>query len=154
MELFGIILSIPAAFVASLVYCVAVAVSVVKFPRLASAMWGASFTVLLMVAAEFILVIVRGAIGTRELVGPSYYPLHVVGFFLGPPSLGNVMLLWRRAPPQGGWWTLVAAAVLACTALAFALVLLQYGVTEALYGIDGSGGPYSRHVTALPASGG
>jgi hypothetical protein len=34
-------------------------------------------------------------------------------------------------------------AGLACTLFAFSLVLLQYGVSEALYGIDGTQGPYS-----------
>ena len=35
-------------------------------------------------------------------------------------------------------------AITLCTVFAFILVLMQYGVTEALYGIDGNDGSYSE----------
>ena len=42
-------------------------------------------------------------------------------------------------------WYLAGAI---CTAFAFCLVLLQYGVSEAVYGIGGMNGPYVSGVTS------
>jgi hypothetical protein len=53
--------------------------------------------------------------------------------------LANVLLLGKPKPLLARWYV----AGLACTLFAFSLVLLQYGVSEALYGIDGTQGPYS-----------
>jgi cobalamin synthase len=57
-------------------------------------------------------------------------------FFLGTPALANLPLL-RTQPKK---WFIVLPF---CVAFAFVLMLLQYGVSERLYGINGDDGPYS-----------
>jgi hypothetical protein len=90
------------------------------------------------VCIELVLLITIGAVRSRGLLGPGFYVAHVIFFFLCPPALANVLVLRPKTGVVSQWW--VAGAL--CTVLAFCLVLLQYGVSEALYGIDGDNGPY------------
>jgi hypothetical protein len=139
MELFGIVLSVPAAFVASLVYCFLLANVVIRIEPLRRAMWGVSVFVLLAFALEVALLISVGAVRSRAIIGPTFYAAHVALFFLGTPALANLLVLWRPRGILRWYW-----AVPLCTLFAVGLVLLQYGVSEALYGIDGTEGPFSR----------
>ena len=138
MEVLGIALSVPVAFAACLVYCFLLARIVIHLDRLRRALWAASAFVLLAVAVEVALLATLGAVRSRAIIGPAFYVGHVALFFLGPPALGNLLVLW---PPRGmvRWYW----AVPLCTLLAFGLVLLQYGVSDALFGVDGMGGPFS-----------
>ncbi len=126
MELFGIVLSIPVAFVASMLYCLLLAKIVSKSAMLSRWLRMASYAVLGLFAVEILLLVTIAPVRARGLIGPGFYVAHLVFFFLCPPGLA------------------VAGAL--CTVLAFCLVLLQYGVSEALYGIDGDDGPYSSRV--------
>ena len=65
-------------------------------------------------------------------------------FLGGVPSLANLIVLGKK---EG--LTRWAYSVLPCTVLAFVLVLMQYEVSEALYGTDGEGGPYSSDVNVF-----
>lgn len=94
--------------------------------------------VLAMLMIEWSLLGVVGAVGSREIVGPLFYPLHLVVFFLSVPALANVLLLMR---PRRGFWRSLLVAI-ACAVFALPVVLTQVAVSEALYGVDGSGGPY------------
>ena len=132
MELFGIALSIPAAFVASLVYCYLLARIVVRLDFLRRAMWLASVVVLVAFALEVTLLVTLEAVRSPALMGPAFSVAHVAIFFLGMPALANLLV---RRQPKGivrWYWT-----VPACTVFALVLVLLQYGVSEALYGLTG-----------------
>jgi hypothetical protein len=72
--------------------------------------------------------------------------VHLAIFVLGTPSLANVIILRNsRATLRPWWW-----AVPVCTVFAVALILLQYGVSEALYGVDGTDGPFSNRQISLP----
>jgi hypothetical protein len=82
--------------------------------------------------------------GARELVGVVFYPLHLVLFFLGPPSLAILLVGIGRRSLVSRWF--VVAAV--CAVLALALVLMQYHVAESLYGVEGLGGPYSHSLAS------
>lgn len=139
MEVFGIILSIPVAFVASLVYCFLLTTVVVRVETLRRVMWLVSVGVLIAFGVEVVLLLVLGAVRARGLLGPSFYVGHVILFFLGTPALANVLILRTRPKRLARWYL----AVPLCTVFAFALVLLQYGVSEALYGIEGDDGPFS-----------
>ena len=75
---------------------------------------------------------------SRALVGPLFYPVHLVLFLLSVPALANLLILTRRSQESQLW---VETAIL-CTLLALPLVVTQYAVSEALYGVDGKGGPY------------
>jgi hypothetical protein len=57
-------------------------------------------------------------------------------FVLGTPALANVLVL---RPIACKWYV----AGLVCTIFAVFLVLLEYDVSEALYGINGTNGPFS-----------
>jgi hypothetical protein len=151
MELFGIVLSIPVAFVASMLYCLLVAKVVSKFELFGRYLRLASFGVLSLFAVEILLLVTLGAVRSRALLGPAFYIAHIVLFFLCTPALASVLVL-RRTPGVLRTWYI--AGVL-CTIFAFFLVLLQYGVSESLYGIDGENGPYSRvpHPCAFCAQG-
>jgi hypothetical protein len=139
VELFGIIFSIPVAFVVSMMYCAILAHMIRRFEGLRRWLHAASVVVLAGFLGEVVLLTTLGAVRSRGVIGPAFYVAHVVFFFLGTPALANVLLLRKGAPVIRRWYL---AGVL-CTAFAFCLVLLQYGVTEALYGIDGTDGPYS-----------
>jgi len=139
MEVFGIILSVPVAFVASLVYCFLLTRVVVGAETLRRVMWLVSVGVLIAFGVEVILLLGLGAVRARGLLGPGFYVGHVILFFLGTPALANVLILRKRPKRLVRWYF----AVPLCTVFAFILVLLQYGVSEALYGVDGDNGPFS-----------
>src|SRR5262249_3887117 len=104
--------------------------------RLISSVRAASIFVLALLIVEIILVASMGAVRARAIIGPSFYVIHLVLFFICTPALANVLVFRHRKS-----WYLVPVA---CTALAFFLVLFQYSVSESLYGIDGESGPYSN----------
>ena len=132
MELFGIVLSIPVAFVASLMYCFMLAAVDARYPTLSALLRRGAWIVLALFVAEVILLATMGAVGARAALGSGYYASHLVVFFLGTPALANVLMLGRGPHRKGRW----LAPVLLCTLFALVLVLLQYGVSEALFGID------------------
>jgi hypothetical protein len=138
MEVFGIILSVPAAFLASLVYCYLLAKIVIRLDMLRRAMWLVSVLVLIAFAIEVTLLVTFGAVRSRALIGPMFYVAHTALFFLGTPALANLLVLRQPRGILRWYW-----AVPVCTLFAFGLVLLQYGVSEALYGVDGTNGPFS-----------
>jgi hypothetical protein len=143
MELVGIALSVPVAFVASLIYSILIMTVVRRFDLLRRALWWGSGAVLGWLAVEVVLLTVIGAVRARTLLGPGFYALHLIIFFLGTPALANILLLRRR--PLSRWYWVVPI----CTLFAFVLVLLQIGVSEALYGIDGVDGPFSGVKRAI-----
>jgi hypothetical protein len=79
----------------------------------------------------------------RATIGPAFFPIHSVLFFLAVPALANLLMI-KKAGTILGSWPIVA---LLCSALSLPVVLTQYGVAEALYGVDGAGGPYGQAPT-------
>jgi hypothetical protein len=140
VEILGILLSIPAALVVCTLYCLFLVAVVSRLPRLSRMFMYASVVVLGLWALEVVLLVTLGAVTSRAQIGPAFYLVHVVLFFLGAPALANVLVLRRNVGVTGKWY--VAAPI--CAVYAFILVLMQYGVSEALYGIDGTGGPYGQ----------
>ena len=128
MELFGILFSIPVAFVLSMGYCALLAKVLRSFDRLYVFLYVPSIIVLSIFLVEVILLLSLGAVRSRALVGPAFYPAHLIVFFLGTPALANVLVL-RTVFCK--WYV----AGIICTVLGVFLVLLQYGVSESLYGI-------------------
>jgi len=141
MEIFGIVLSVPAAFVASALYSFGVRWLTSRLPWLTKPTLIASLVVLSGLVMEWCLLGVVGAVRSREIIGPLLHPLHLLVFFLSVPALANILVL-RRA--GGGFWRSLCVAM-ACAALALPVVLTQVAVSEALYGVDGSGGPYATN---------
>ncbi|MET0516859.1 MAG: hypothetical protein ABW047_16200 [Nitrospiraceae bacterium] len=138
MELFGIILSIPVALIASIAYVILIKWIVGKLPQLTTPLMLGGGALLAVFLIEIILLATIGAAKSRTVVGPAFYGLHLAVFFLGVPALANVLILRDRGRAP----TLFAITL--CAVFAFILVLMQYGVTEALYGIDGNDGSHSE----------
>ena len=132
MELFGIALSIPVAFVASMLYCFFLDRVVLKFERSRRWLLFTSYFVLALFAAELVLLLTLGTVGSNDLLGPSFYVVHLVLFFASVPALANSIVLRQRRGFVATWY--IAGAL--CTVFAFFLVLLQYSVSESLYGIE------------------
>jgi hypothetical protein len=130
MELFGILFSIPVALAVSMAYCAFLARVLRRFARLRVFVYAASIVVLGTFLVEMSLLASLGAAGSQALIGPAFYLAHLTVFLVGTPALANVLVL---RPVSCKWY--VAGAV--CTVFAVFLVLLQYGVSEALYGMDG-----------------
>src|SRR5690242_15095318 len=144
MELFGIVISVPVALVASTLYSFLLSKFVFNLPVLSGVLRVSSYFVLALLALEIVLLETMGAVKCRGLLGPGFYTTHLILFFLCPPALANLLVLRPKRAVPGSW--LLAGAL--CTILAFCMVLLQYSVSEALYGIDGDNGPYSALSTA------
>ncbi len=136
MELFGILFSIPVAFGMSMIYCAVLAKVIRSYDRLYAFLYVPSLVVLGMFLLEMILLISLGAVRSRVAVGPVFYFLHLMIFFVGTPALANILVL---RPIFCKWY--IAGAI--CTVFAIFLVVLQYDVSESLYGIDGTSGSYS-----------
>jgi hypothetical protein len=100
--------------------------------RLRRAMWRVSCGVLAGFVAETILLSTLGATASSALLGPAFYVGHLIIVFLGTPALANTLML-RREPKRAIAWY---APVPMCTLFAVVLVSLQYGVSEALFGIE------------------
>jgi hypothetical protein len=148
MELFGIILAIPVAFVASVAYCYFLTKIIAPIDLLRKVMWVASAGVFFLLAVEIALLATIGTVRSRASIGPVFYLAHLAIFFLGTPSLANVIILRNPRATFRQLW----CAVSVCTVFAVALILLQYGVSEALYGVDGTDGPFSKRQIPPPVT--
>ena len=144
MEAFGILLSIPVAFVASMLYCLLLAKVVSRFTRLRRCLRFVSYGVLSLFVVEIVFLVTLGAVRSRCILGSAFYVAHSVCFFLCTPALANVLVLHPTRGSLSAWY--VAGTL--CTMLAFFLVLLQYDVSESLYGIDGDDGPFRLEIKA------
>lgn len=138
MEIFGIMLAIPAAFIATTIYSLLVRWLTLRLPRLAKPVLMMSIVTLAGLVLEWCLLGAVGTVGSREIIGPAFYPLHLGVFFLSVPALANIMIL-RGASRGFGRLLMVGVC---CAALALPVALTQIAVSEGLYGVDGSGGPY------------
>jgi len=120
------------------VFCFLMARKVREAQRIARALWYAAVSVLWLAAVELLVVGVLGSVRARGSVGPAFVPIHVLLTFSAAPALACALLLGRRH--LANWWLAVAATG---WLVGVAAIFYQYGVMEALYGVDGEGGPYA-----------
>ncbi len=139
MEIYGIMLSVPAAFAVTAVY----GKFILKYKGLSASarrfLYSASLVLLVCFGIELALVGGIGPVRSRTLFGPAFSVAHLALFFLAVPAMCNALLLG----PERTRVTNVYVAAAICAAFALVVVLLQYSVSEALYGLDGSSGPFS-----------
>jgi hypothetical protein len=121
MELFGIVLVLPAAFVTSAVYAALLERLVRDRARVAGAMRGGAEVVLALLLAEFVAVLSAGAVRCREALGPAFWTAHQALFVLGVPALVTRMALWPGRPWWSRWFVVAAAGAV----FALAVVLLH-----------------------------
>jgi hypothetical protein len=145
MEIVSIVLSVPFVFVASAVYLFLLGKALGRFPWLRPLFLWVSAAVLLAVAAEFAAIEAFGPVKMRIWIGPLFEDFAGVLFLLGCPALVNVLTLPKRGLSRR--WPLVSSLA---SVLAVFLVLSQTAISEALYGVDGSGGPFSPPGTVRP----
>lgn len=138
MELLGIALFIPLAALAFTAYAAIARGLFERFGSLARIAGGMSAAVLLVFVTELIAVGTFGVLRSREILGLPFLVAHSLSLLLAPPALANVLVLAMKS--RRSWY--VASAAAAC--LAIGLLFLNIHISEVLYGIDGSGGPYGK----------
>ncbi len=138
MELFGLAAAIPAAFLLSALYQVVLLRLLVRFEWVARLFRPASAVVLGLFVAEVILVATVGSIRIQQLSGSIFNVGHLIVVLRDTPALANLLLIRGRDRHACPWYVVS----LSCAAMAFLLVLLQYKVSEELFGIDGDGVPF------------
>jgi hypothetical protein len=131
MEHFGIAASIPGAFVLTALYWAVLRKAVARYQWITTIFRPASYVVLALFAAELVLLGIFGAVRSRALIGPVFFLSHLIVFFLGTPALANLILFRSPNKPAPRWYVVSSL----CTLFAFILVLLQYDVTEQLFGV-------------------
>ncbi len=142
MEMFALILAVPAAFVATAVLVLVLDV-LSEQPLVAKPLLWSACIVLSLVAIEWGALCLIGPVAVREIVGPGFYRGHVALFFLALPALTAVLALGVERARLGSWLVIP----LLCALVAGPLALGQYWVAESLFGIDGSGGPYGNAMS-------
>ncbi len=142
MEMFAILLSVPVAFIGTAVL-VQVLDVLSEQPLIARPLLWSALVILPVLAIEWLALLTIGPVGVRELVGPRFYGYHVALFFLALPALTTALTLGVERARLGSWLVIP----ILCAILAGPLALGQYWVAEALFGIDGSGGPYGDATT-------
>lgn len=140
MEILGIILSVPGAFIASIVYSAILGKVITKLPRLIYPLRVASSTILVSAVVETIATTTIGPIRLQEITGRVYYPFHGVIFFLTLPALATIMRLQNKFEKLTKWYSVGCI----CAFVGLLIVLQQYVVSEAIFGVDGVGGPYGQ----------
>ena len=139
MELFAIVGSVPAAFVAAAVYSMLFRRLPLR-PWLKTALVSLSALVLAGLVVEWVLLATVGVLPLRGALGPAFEVLHLSCFVLAIPALVQTLVLLKPDSAASSWLAVGALGA----ALALPVVSTQYVVMEALYGTDGQGGPYGR----------
>mgnify|MGYP000935266031 CR=1 FL=1 len=140
MELFGIMLFAGIGLVASPIFCLIVENVVARFRVISRIIQILSIIVVVAFAMEFVLVMIYGPISIRSILGPTYVFIHELLFLIVAPCLACSVLLSRKPSGFGLRWLLMAPI---CWLVGIAAILFQYHVYEALYGVDGTGGPFN-----------
>jgi hypothetical protein len=142
MELFAIALSVPAGLVLGLIYANIASRIVPQYKLLSKFFIVASCIVLSALILEILLLVTLGAINSRGMFGPAFSIMHLIVFMFGAPAVANILTLPQRVRFRG--YRLVAGVAFGI--LFASLVVMQYVVSEELYGIDGDTGPFSAVI--------
>jgi hypothetical protein len=132
VEMFGILCSIPTAFLATALYVVFFR-RALRHPLIRKSALAASAMIFLALALEWILLVTVGIDGTCHTLGRGLYPIHLAVFLLAVPALANVLTITGDTGLLGRWFVVAALGAV----LALPVVLTQYYVSEALYGLNG-----------------
>jgi len=140
MELFGLILAVPFTLLSSTAFCSLALWAFRRFPMLQSPIAVGASVILCSVALEFILSLAVGPLALHHRFDGVHSALHFANFVLAPPAIACVILvvaLRRGVRPI----PLRIAAICVCWFACMASLLGNIVVSEAIYGIDGSGIP-------------
>ena len=137
MESLAIAIFILGGLVAAPVFCFALVKLIRPHPLISRAILYYALALLVLFGLDLVLIGAFGAVKMREIVGSAFMPLHALLTLGSAPALASVSLLGQKSLAR--WWP--AVAVMSWTLGVFS-IFYQYGVAEALYGIDGQGGPF------------
>src|SRR5258708_24505068 len=93
MELFGVALSVPVAFVASMLYCLFLDRVVLKFEGPRRWLLFTSYFVLLVFAAALVMLLTLGAARSGPVLRRPFYVVRLTLFFRCVPFLSTLLLL-------------------------------------------------------------
>lgn len=139
MELFGLICAAPVAVAVCAGYAWGLAWLAPRLSAHMHTLRRLSLLLLIVAGVEIVGLLTVGAVRLRGTLGPAFTLWHGVAFVSAVPAMMNLLLL-RQQPLRPRW-----GVILFCAAIAGMLLVINIGVDEALYGIDGIGGPYSTH---------
>jgi hypothetical protein len=143
MEVFGILFSFPIAMIASAIYMYLLGKTVRKTRTVSIILIWLSISILLTFSFELICVLVFGSVNIRQTIGPSFYKIHLYLFLATTPAMANLFAL--RLVFKRSFWI----GALACGFIGMTSAVLQYAVSESLFGEDGKSGPYSNEPQYL-----
>ena len=138
MESIAIALWIVGGLVAAPIFCFVLATFIRPRPKLARFLFYPAAFGLCLFVLDLLAVGLFGAVRSRELMGVLFFPIHTFVTLMSAAFLAGSLLLGQRNIAHR--W--LAVAVVSWMLGVFS-IFYQYGVAEALYGIDGEGGPYS-----------
>lgn len=139
MESLAIALWIAGGLVTAPIFCFVLATYIRPHRTVARIFFYPAVFGLCLLTLDLLAVGWVGAVRSRELIGPAFFPIHTFVTLVSPAFLAGSLLLGERHFARR--W--IAVAGLSWMLGVFS-IFYQYGVAEALYGIDGLGGPYSN----------
>jgi hypothetical protein len=139
MEFCGIVFMTPVYFIICAFYAIFLAKVVSKWRRTRTVVLAVSFLLLGTFVAELLLLKRLGAVETRLLLGPAFWHAHMVFRDAGIFVLANVLVLIKRSPLATKPYSVGAI----CAIFSIFQTLLYFSVSDALFGVDGRGGPFS-----------
>jgi hypothetical protein len=131
MEIYGIVLTFPAAFAIVAIYSFVLKRIISRWRLVSNLFLMFSLFVIVLLVLESIGILIFGPLNLRTHFGSYFYAGHEILFFLSVPALANTMLLQKTFPFISRWYI----TALACAFFAVAVVILQYYVSESLFGI-------------------
>jgi hypothetical protein len=98
-----------------------------------------SWVVLVLMIIEVLAVVTIGSIRLHKYIGPIFGGVHNVVLFLGAPALANLLLISKTEHWYSRWYV----TAIFCFFVGYFLVFFQLIVSEAVFGVDGTGIPIS-----------
>lgn len=138
MEGCGLVFAAPVTFITSLVFCFLAHLAFRRWPRLQHICVAAALVIVTALAIEVLLSLRVGPFHLYERFGSAYWTLHMVGFFLGPPSVA-VLVFVVVSRFVSLVFVRVGLATLFCWFACMATLLANIMVDEDIVGIDQSG---------------
>jgi len=138
MELFGILLAAMLGLVASPLYCIFVEKVIARTNLLSRLLYWISIVIIVLLITEICLVVIVGPVEARRIVGRWFFAIHSVLFITIAPAFGAFLLLINKKRKLITWYFVAPI----CWITGVAAILYQFFISESLYGIDGTGGPY------------
>ena len=132
LEFVAIILSIPVAAVASVLYCLLLQIFVKKEEVFSRILLRISIYIFWLFWIEVAIVFITGPLFLQDLTGDAYFIVHLLLLVSVVPSFANIVMLQKRYIKIAKWYL----AWPFCTILALYAVLFYYHVSEALFGIQ------------------